>query len=326
MGLDPEVVKRMSLAELQPREEALALDVVAGLKLRADGRALSLTITDYTTLPLNGMEYARLMFSGSRILAAPSVIEIDTTVAFRIDTNMHGLLRLEHDGRTEVIAFNQQRAAHRFDLGQTGGRWPRWLTFVSEGAWHIWIGLDHMLFLVALLLPSVLKREANGWAGAERFREAAVNVVKIVTAFTIAHSVTLTLAVLGFVKLPTRFVESVIAASVAVAALNNLWPVFGHKAWLVALGFGLIHGFGFANLLIDLELTGGTLAVALVGFNVGVEFGQLVLVIAYLTVAFILRDSWFYRTVALKLGSAVVILVATSWMFERLLDRKLLPF
>ncbi len=325
MGLGAEEVKKVPTAELQQREEALALDILGGVNFRADGVPLSISATDYTTLRLNGIEYARLLFQG-RFSMAPREIEIDARVAFRIDTNMHGLLRLEHDGRTEVVAFNEQRSAHRFDLAEPVGRWARWTTFVWEGVWHIWTGLDHVLFLVALLLPAVLKREANRWVGVEKFRAAFINVLKIVTAFTLAHSVTLTLSVLDVVRLPTRFVEFVIAASVAIAALNNVWPLFRGKNWPVAFGFGLIHGFGFANVLIELELASRSLASALVGFNVGVELGQLALVVVLLPVAFGLRRSQFYYTVTLKYGSVLVFILAMAWMFERLFEKRLVEF
>ena len=136
-------------------------------------------------------------------------------------------------------------------------------------------------------------------------------------AFTVAHSVTLSLAVLEIVRLPSRLVESVIALSVALAALNNLYPWMRGRAWLVAGGFGLIHGFGFASVLGELGLRSGTLVMALVGFNVGVELGQLAVVAAFLPLAFGLKETAFYRVVTLKLGSAVIILIAAAWMMER---------
>jgi len=318
MGLGVEDLKKVGLAELQQREEALALDIISGVGLRADATPLKLTITDYTTLPLNGLTYARLLFDASGISTAPNLIEVNATIAFRIDTNMHGLLRLEHDGRTDVVAFNQARSVHRFELGQSGGRSARWLSFVWEGVWHIWTGFDHLLFLIALLLPAVLKREANRWTGVDRFRDAIINVTKIVTAFTIAHSITLCLSVLNIVRLPTRLVESAIAASVALAAVSNFWPQLRGKGWVVALGFGLIHGFGFANVLVDLELTGRVLALALISFNVGVEFGQLAILLVFIPLAFQLRQSWLYQTITLQLGSAVVAFIAITWIVERM--------
>ena len=326
MGLDPAAVQSIPRPELARREEALALDIAAGLALRADQQPLKLVLTDYTTLPLNEVEYARLLFSAGVTSVVPQRIEVNARAIFRVDTNMHGFLRLEHGGRVDAVAFNVENSSHTFTLMGSGGGWSRWATFVSEGVWHIWIGFDHILFLLALLLPAVLRHEKGRWTGVQSFRSALVNVLKIVTAFTLAHSITLSLAALDIFRLPARFVESVIAASVALAALNNLWPWYRDRGWLVALGFGLIHGFGFANVLGELGMSGGSFAVALIGFNVGVEFGQLGIVALFLPAAFALRNTTFYRSVTLRYGSGLVIIIALLWMAERIAGWKLLPF
>ena len=125
-------------------------------------------------------------------------------------------------------------------------------------------------------------------------------------------------ATLGWTQLPSRFVESAIAGSIVLAAANNLRPFFYERGWLVAFAFGLVHGFGFASGLKELGLERGHLAVPLVGFNVGVEVGQLAIVACFLPVAYALRASWFYRRVTLAFGSALIILLATFWMFQRL--------
>jgi hypothetical protein len=151
-----------------------------------------------------------------------------------------------------------------------------------------------------------------------------LNVLKIVTAFTIAHSITLALAALHVVELPTRWIESAIAASVIVAAANNLWPVVGKGSWMVAFGFGLIHGFGFANALNDAGLSKGSLAMALIGFNVGVEIGQLAIVAVVVPLAFHFRHTAVYRRTILRGGSVVVIAVAAVWLAERAFDFKVL--
>jgi hypothetical protein len=148
-------------------------------------------------------------------------------------------------------------------------------------------------------------------------REAAVDVLKIVTAFTLAHSITLSLATLGVVSLPTRWVESAIAASVVLAALNNVFAVVGGRRWIVAFAFGLIHGFGFASVLSDLGLAQTTLALALVGFNVGVEGGQLVIVAIFLPLAYELRRSRFYTWGVFIGGSLVIAALAGIWFAER---------
>ena len=326
LGLTPESAKLLSADELSRRQEALALDIVTRLTVKADSNALAFQVTDFTTLPLNNGEYARLLLSAEPLPAPPAVIEINTRVLFTIDTNMHGLLRLEHDARTETVAFDHAHVEHTFTLGVPANRWAQGWTFIREGVWHIWIGFDHILFLLSLLLPAVLRREGAAWRGVARFRPAFINVLKIVTAFTLAHSITLSLAALDVVRLPSRFVEAVIAASVVLVAFNNLRPLFGDKSWLVAFGFGLIHGFGFAGVLGELELPAGTLALALLGFNAGVELGQLAIVAVFLPVAFALRGSGFYRVVILRFGSAAAMLIAAGWMLDRVFDLNLMPF
>lgn len=320
MGLDATKVPKKRPDELQQREEALALDVAAGLEIRANSNLVQLTVTDYTTLPLNDVEYARLIFTGSAVNGRIESVEINAGSVFRVDTNMHGLLRVENAGRVDAVAFNQDAPSHAFQLESNEGRLGRWMTFIWEGVWHIWIGFDHILFLLALLLPAVLKREQHEWRGVDSLRPAFMNVLKIVTAFTVAHSVTLTLAAFDLINLPTRLVESVIAASVAVAAANNLWPMTRGKSWMMAGGFGLIHGFGFASVLGDLGLERANLAAALVGFNLGVEFGQLVIVALFLPVAFALRETVIYRAGVFKIGSVLIVLIALLWMAERMFE------
>ncbi len=314
----------LSAEERARREEAFALDLVGRLEVRIDEQPVTLDITDFTTLTLNSGEYARVMFAAPDWPRPPGVLRVNCRVLFSIDKSMHGLLRLEHNGRTEAVAYTVDTPAHQFSIAAPGGRWSQWLTFVVEGIWHIWIGFDHILFLIALLLPAVFRRNETDWVSVERFSPAVINVLKIVTAFTVAHSITLSLAALEIVTLPSQWVESAIAGSVILAATNNLYPWFKDKGWLVAFGFGLIHGFGFANVLGELGLSRATLALALVGFNVGVEIGQLAIVAVFLPVAFFVRQGWFYRVLVFKVGSVVVILIAGAWMIERIFSISLL--
>ena len=197
------------------------------------------------------------------------------------------------------------------------------IDYAAHGVWHIWVGFDHLLFLISLLLPAVLIRVDRSWTGAECFRNALWDVVKVVSAFTLAHSITLSLAALDVVQLPSRWIESAIAASVIVAALNNLVVIAGASRWLLAFAFGLIHGFGFASVLADLGLPHDALLLALVAFNLGVELGQLAVVAAFLPVAWILRNHWIYRQGILAGGSLLVILLASLWLIERVFDLRL---
>jgi hypothetical protein len=142
----------------------------------------------------------------------------------------------------------------------------------------------------------------------------------IVTAFTVAHSITLTLAVLGIVSLPSRLVESAIALSVVLAALNNLRPVLRRARVAAAFAFGLVHGFGFAGALFELGLPDDALALSLASFNAGVELGQLAIVGMFLPLAFALRATVAYRRVVLRGGSVAIALVAAVWFVERAFD------
>ena len=215
--------------------------------------------------------------------------------------------------------FGTESAGQTLAL-QPAGAWETLKQYVLEGVWHIWIGYDHILFLLSLLLPAVLLRRAGQWEPAPTLKGSFIEVLKVVTAFTLAHSITLSLAALGVVSLPSRLVESVIAASVVLAALNNLWGTVEGKRWLMAFVFGLIHGFGFASVLADLGLPQNALVLALVGFNVGVELGQLAIVAVFLPVAFLLRRTWFYRVGVLMGGSIVVAILASWWLAQRMFD------
>jgi len=198
------------------------------------------------------------------------------------------------------------------------GGWQQLAAFASEGIWHILKGYDHVLFLLTLLFPAVVRYGAHGWEPRSSLRDAALEVLQVVTAFTLAHSLTLSLAVLGLVHLPARWVESAIALTVLLGALNNLWPLIVRRRWAVAFTFGLVHGLGFASVLADLGLHGANLTLSLLGFNVGVEMGQMLIVLAVLPLAFVLRDTALYRRTFMPAGSAAIVLLAGYWLVARM--------
>jgi hypothetical protein len=205
--------------------------------------------------------------------------------------------------------------------------------FVREGVHHILIGYDHILFLLSLLLPAVWIRSAvtdprtgatrTRWVPSNNLRLALTNVLKVVTAFTVAHSITLALSVLDIVNPPSRWVESIIAASVVLAALNNIWPLISEARWKLTFVFGLVHGFGFASALKDAGLAKGALAGPLIGFNVGVEIGQLCIVAVVLPIAWSLRGTRTYRG-AFAAGSLVIAGIAGLWFVQRAFDLSLI--
>lgn len=198
-------------------------------------------------------------------------------------------------------------------------------TYIKEGILHIWEGIDHVFFLLALLLPAVLVRRrdpsmpgaSDHWAPATRLRSVLAEVFKVVTAFTIAHSITLVLSTVGVVRVDSVAVETAIALSVALAALNNVWPVLDAR-WTVAFALGLLHGFGFSSVLLELGLPDAGRALALAGFNIGVEVGQLAIVLVLVPLTFALRRYRAFRMVGVVGLSLVIAVIALYWSLERL--------
>lgn len=217
-----------------------------------------------------------------------------------------GSVLLRPEAKSALLSFEEQSV---FDTT---------LDYIKEGVWHIWIGIDHILFLLALLLPAVMVRSRGHWRGVEALPVAVKDIVKVVTAFTVAHSITLSLAALEIVQLPSVWVESIIAFSVVLAALNNLRGSVHARRWMMAFAFGLLHGFGFASVLADLGLPTQLLTVALLSFNIGVELGQLAIVLVAMPIAFALRNTRFYRIGVLQGGSLVVAVLAAIWTYERM--------
>jgi hypothetical protein len=203
---------------------------------------------------------------------------------------------------------------------EPSSRWSPVVAYFRTGVEHIWSGYDHLLFLLSLLLPAALLRRQQCWEPQPALRRVLTEVASTVTAFTIAHSLTLTLATIGVLNVPTRAAETLIALSVVLAAMNNVWPVVCSRRWLVAFGFGLVHGLGFASLLTDLGLPSGTRVWALLGFNLGVEAGQLAIVAAFLPVAWYLRDSRIYRRLGMIGGSLAIAAIGVFWLTERAFD------
>ncbi len=210
--------------------------------------------------------YAVLSLSAACGAAISEAVQVKYSLLFDVDPSHRGLLQwippnmpAKEGQESEAMSFvlGTESATQNLPL-QAPSQWQSFKQYVVEGVWHIWIGFDHILFLLSLLLPAVLvfnrSDAVKHLQAAPSFWGAFKEVLKVVTAFTLAHSITLSLAALGYISLPSRLVESVIAASIIVAAMSNIRGNLDTKRWVMAFGFGLIHGFGFASVLADLGL------------------------------------------------------------------------
>ena len=321
MGLDSNGNGDITWGELRQRQSELSAWALARLTL-ARGGACSLGVAQLQVDEHTDGHYAVLQLHG-QCPSASADLQLAYHLMFEVDALHRGLLRLNLDGSSQTAVLAPESATQNFKA-QGGARLAQFGQYLVEGIWHIWIGFDHILFLLSLLLPAVLVFQHPGWRAVAHFGQALREVLMVVTAFTAAHSITLTLAALRLVELPSRLVESTIALSVVLAAANNLKPVVAHRRWLMAFGFGLIHGFGFASVLADLGLPQGALVLSLLGFNLGVEVGQLAIVAAFLPLAFWLRHSAFYRRGVFVGGSALTLCLAAVWLVERAFNLKLL--
>ncbi|MBC7514359.1 MAG: HupE/UreJ family protein [Herminiimonas sp.] len=324
IGLDANGDAQITWGEVRAKRAEIDAYAMARLQLKSDGAACPTQVIEHLIDDHTDGAYVVMKFRAT-CAAGLKTLQAQYRLFFDIDPQHKGLLRLQYEGAATTAIFSPEKASQQFALSSPS-RLRQFLDYAREGVWHIWIGYDHILFLLALLLPAVAVRRSRRWEAVDAFKPAFWAVLKIVTAFTLAHSITLTLATLGVISLPSRWVESTIAASVVIAALNNLFPLFRERRWMMAFAFGLIHGFGFASVLTDLGLPKDALILALVGFNVGVETGQLAIVAAFLPLAYLLRHTWFYRRLVLLGGSVVIAILASIWLAERALDLKLLGF
>ncbi len=201
------------------------------------------------------------------------------------------------------------------NLGQ-GSWWKGFNSMLSLGMQHIKEGADHLLFLIVLLLPAMLVTNGKQWGGFGGIRYSITRLLKIVTAFTIGHSITLLTGALGWLKLPGQPVEILIAFSILVSAIHAIRPIFPGKETFIAAGFGLIHGLAFAAVLANLELSGSQLALSVLGFNIGIEIMQLFVIVLLIPWLILLSKTRVYKWVR-TIGASLASVAALAWIAER---------
>jgi hypothetical protein len=306
LGVDTNADGAITWGEVLSREAALTSYIRERLVLSRGERACDVSLGDLAIDAINGGAY--VVVSGDARCEKRGALQVRSEMMFDLDA-----------GHRTMVEWSDRKHQSLAVLTETARSWeaaadPRVLsqlgTFAHEGMLHIWSGIDHLAFLLVLLLPVFAVRadsRAIGWR----------KLIGIITAFTLAHSITLALAATGIVKVWPRLVEPAIAASVIFAAVTNLLPRTQSIGMATAFFFGLLHGFGFASALQGLEATRSSLAVALAGFNVGVETGQLLVVAAVLPVLLVLRTHAAYATRIVPAVSSVVALSGIVWVWQR---------
>jgi hypothetical protein len=322
VGLDRDDNGEITWREVRARRAAIEAHVLQRLRIAADDTPCTLQSLDLLASRHSDGGYAVLMLEADGA-GGSDALTVAYSLLFDADPTHRGLVLFTKGdvASTHVLSVD----APTLVLDAAGASlWTSFVAFVRVGVWHILIGFDHILFLATLLLPAVFEWRDRTWRPVTNLRSTFASVFKVVSMFTLAHSITLWLAVMGYVTLPSRLVEASIALSIVITAANNLYPVLPLSSWAIAFLFGLVHGFGFANVLLDLGLTSSSLALSLLGFNVGVELGQVAIVLAFLPLAFLVRDTAFYRRTVFGFGSVAVGVVGGLWTVERLLNVRIL--
>lgn len=310
---------------------------LGGVIIKGDGLTCETHPTAQMIDEHNDGAYDVILFDAVCDKEIPSRLTLVYTLFQDVDPYHRGIVTIHAGDRVAGAVLGPKTPIATLDLREPD-RWSQFKSFVVDGVWHIWTGPDHLLFILSLLLPAVLYRSAStaarqspqlqalaqssqtGWIPVPKLSRAMLELIKVVSGFTVSHSVTLTLSVLGYINLPSRLVESGIALSIIVAAANNLWPIVTRRAWIVAFAFGFIHGLGFASALAGLSLPPIAMATSLGGFSLGVELGQESIVLPFLPLAFLVRKTRFYQVGVVRWGSWAIIAVATLWLIQRAFD------
>ncbi|SEK09596.1 MULTISPECIES: HupE/UreJ family protein [unclassified Variovorax] len=329
LDLDSNADRKLSWGEVRTRLSDIRAYALASLRLQQGQCTLAEAEPPAIEDRIDGA-YLVLRLQGQ--CGAGAALDIDYRLFREVDPTHRGLLRMEVDGGAQPTVRSLDPSGGPVALawpGVTGATNPAAASdasFFRDGIHHILIGYDHILFLVCLLLPAVLRRRPEGWEPVITWREAVWPMLGIVTMFTIAHSITLALAGLKVVSISPRIIEPGIAITIMLAAIDNIYPVLRGRRKLFSFLFGLIHGFGFAGALAELDLPLRDFVVALLQFNLGVEAGQLMVVAVVLVALLALRHWRRYPRLVLRGGSALAVLVAAIWLGERVFDVKVLPF
>jgi len=314
VGVDANGDGKITWNDIKQRETAIQQYILSGVHIIQREQACS--VTPGETM-LNNRQDTVFLHLPIRVVCADSIeqLTLQYQLFFSQDIRHHAIWTIaSSSGSVNRISSANNRWL-QVDLMEPTS-YLGFKEFVSQGIWHIWIGLDHILFLILLMLA--VENSLKHLQRREHNRQRWLRVIKTVTAFTLAHSVTLALATTGWFMLPTSWVESAIALSVILAGFNVLFKWVNERLWLFAFGFGLIHGFGFASVLLDLGLQKSNLLLNLLAFNLGVELGQLVIVVLAIPVIAGLGKMNSSGIFIRHTATAGVIMLASVWFVQRI--------
>jgi hypothetical protein len=323
VGLDADQDGAITWGELRAKTREVEAYAFGRLTLARGGSVCELKPTDLMVDYHAGSAYAVLPFTAECPSGGP--LTLGYRLLFDLDPSHRGLLTIAGAGQVNSEVLTPDHAEITIDARpqRLGDQIVQFLRFGFD---HILLGYDHLLFVAMLLVTAALRRPAgNGWVAIDGLGRVLLETIKTLTAFTLAHAIVLTPAVLGAVNVPTRLVEPAVALTIMLAALDNIRPILPKLRWQVAFLFGLIHGLSFASALGPMRLPPLSLALALGSFNLGVEAGQIALALLLVPIAFALRHEAIYRRILTPAASLAAALLAAVWLLDRVFALDLLP-
>jgi hypothetical protein len=313
VGLHPGPDGQVTWGMLKSRRDAIEAYAMNRLSIAGCAPQPNELLVDYHA----GIAYAVLRFKAA-CTAAFGIISLKYNLLFDLDPSHRGLLTLVTPSGEQRDVLSPEHS--EVNIGRSPGTTTDEIArFVGFGVDHILVGYDHLLFVAVLMIVAPFRRaDGAGWLPLDRFGTVLIEVLKILTAFTIAHTITLSLGVLGIVNIPSRIVDPAVAITIMLAAVDNVRPILPNIRWNVAFTFGLVHGLAFATALGPMRLPPLGLMLALGGFNVGVEFGQLALALLLISIVFVVHRDRVYLQLLVPALSATAFLLASFWFSQRL--------
>ena len=310
--------------QLQAMQPAIAQVIQASLEVQQNTQTQPLAFVSQSVVLHNDGLYVRQRFTSPSMASPLQFVVVRYGFFNQNDKLGRAFFKLQL-GKDEISSvFDSSTPIQRFVLGESK-RWSTIGLFTQEGAWHIWGGPDHLLFLLTLLLPGLMLLHRTTGTGTGTVTErngtktAALFALKVITAFTLAHSITLLASVLDVITLPSRWIESAIALSIMLSAGLNLQTRIQWSPWKLAFIFGLVHGMGFANGLRDLGLSQTYFIETVLAFNVGVELGQIAAVVAVGMPLILLAKTARTQQLIMTCGSWGVLVISGVWLVQRLM-------
>lgn len=315
IGLDTDGDNTLRWGEVQKNTDRIMNYLQSHLFLGSDNRGCDLTFSPDIKHDSH-MNEGYLWVSFNTHCPPVKSFSLSYSAMFDFDQDHKAILNVESpDGASSYVLSAQEQIQQIQPNASSAIK--TFSTYLQQGVIHIWMGIDHILFLIALLLTSVLTRKDRRWHADISAGQVVRNTLWIVTAFTLAHSLTLTATAMNWLNFSSRWVEVGIAISVLLTAINNIWPMIIRLGW-ITFAFGLLHGMGFASVLMELGLSSQHRLISILAFNLGVEIGQLAILIILIPVLLSFRYQNWYKNYGMKIASAAIGVIAVFWTVQRL--------